>query len=202
MLLNTPMASAPYPPRSTSELTSFEQQISVTPAANQVHGMYLVSLRQLLKSRAIARRELQTAQPFRYYPLQLFMRELVAAATLVYPEATPRDSLRRLGKLVCPTFAESIGGKVMMGVVGRNLELGLSVLARGYHLSLRPGRAIVVKQSPGHWRVELREIWNFGDTYQVGVVQGLMDWCRVRGEINPEVISPCDTDLDVRWDYQ
>lgn len=202
MLLNTPMASAPYPPRSDQDLAPFEQQISMTPATSQVHGMYLVGLRQLLKSRAITREELQSAQPFRYYPLQLFMRELLAAATLIYPESPLSDSLRRLGRLVCPTFAESIGGKVMMGVVGRNLELGLSVLTRGYHLSLRPGSAAVLKQSPGQWRVELRQIWNFGDTYQVGVVQGLMDWCRVRGEIVPRVLSPCDTDLEVRSEFQ
>jgi hypothetical protein len=42
-------------------------------------------------------------------------------------------------------------------------------------------------------------VWNFPDSYQVGVVEGLMEWCGLRGQVTPRSLSACDVDLEIGW---
>jgi uncharacterized protein (TIGR02265 family) len=170
-----------------------------TPAKNTIHGMYVAELRSLMESEGLHDHGLEDIRRFRYYPLRDYMQVLLDCVTSLYPQQPIRDGLQTIGRLVCPTFATSFGGRVIMSAVGSSLELGLKVLARGYQLSLKPGRATTVDLAPGRAKVELRDVWNFGDSYQVGVIEGLMNWCHIEGSITPTVLSPCDTDLLVEW---
>jgi uncharacterized protein (TIGR02265 family) len=186
-------------PHRAAELSAHEEAVRKTPEANRIHGMYVVGLRQLLEAEGIQGHGLEDVQRFRYYPLRNYMQLLLDSATTLYPNSVTREGLRMLGRLVIPTFANSLAGKVLMSVVGNNWELGLNCLARGYQVSLRPGKASVVESLRGRARVELRDVWNFGDSYQVGVIEGLMHWCQLDGHVVPHVLSPCDTDLVIQW---
>ena len=99
------------------------------------------------------------------------------------------ESLRQLGELAIPTFARSIAGGVTMGIVGRSWELALKCVSRGYELSLKPGSCTVASIGSGQALLQLRNVWNFGDSYQVGVVLGLMKWCRIDGRVSARVLS-------------
>ncbi len=176
--------------------------IERTPAANTVKGMYVAGIVEALAQRDIAPREQRRYQAFKDYSLRDYMRLCLDAAVTLYPSRSPKEGLRSLGQLAIPTFAQSISGAVVMGTVGRSWELALRCVSRGYQISLKPGEAIVAELGAERALVQLRKVWNFGDSYQVGVVEGLMDWCGLNGEVTAHVISACDTDLRLQWAHK
>lgn len=173
--------------------------IERTPATNTVKGMYISGIIEALAQRDTAPREERRYHAFKDYPLRDYMRLCLDAAVTLYPSRPPKEGLRSLGQLAIPTFAQSISGAVVMGTVGRSWELALRCVSRGYQISLKPGEAIVAELGSERALVQLRKVYNFGDSYQVGVVEGLMDWCGLNGQVTANVISSCDTDLQIQW---
>jgi uncharacterized protein (TIGR02265 family) len=181
------------------ELTQFFELIESTPAKNTVKGMYVQGVLDALDSRGVKRPPHDRIQPFKDYPLREYMEMLIDSAVTLYPSSTVAVGLRRLGQLAIPTFATSIVGRVIMGTVGRSWELALKCVSRGYEVSLKPGKATVAEMTHSRALLQLRDIWNFGDSYQVGVVEGLMDWCGIDGKITTKVISRSSIDFEIEW---
>ena len=184
------------------ELRQLLLSIEATPATNTVKGMYVAGIVETLAGRDVKPREERRYQAFKDYSLREYMKLCLDSALTLYPTRSPRQGLRSLGQLAIPTFAQSISGAVVMGTVGRSWELALRCVSRGYQISLKPGQAIVAELGTDRALVQLRSIWNFGDSYQVGVIEGLMDWCGVVGEVVATALSSRDTDLNIRWEQQ
>lgn len=189
-------------PNLLPELEEFREQIASTPATCEISGMYVVSLLDLLRKRGVAVNETRAARRFRRYPLRDSMELLLLAAVTLHPDKPLAVGLQHLGRLVIPTFAESLAGSVMMSVASCSWEAALGGLARGYSLSLNPGEARIAEFRRGRALVELRGIWNFGDTYQVGVIEGLMKWCELDGRSIANKISRANTDITLEWSVQ
>lgn len=188
-------------PSSTArtQLRELLGHIDRTPKDHTVKGMYVGGILETLKAHKV-RCELTTVQAFKDYPLRDYMELLLDSALTLYPRQAPSEGLRELGRLAIPTFAKSIVGGVLMGTVGRNWEFALKCVAKGYEVSLRPGKCTVTAASSGRATLQLRSVWNFGTSYQVGVIEGLMEWCRVSGQITATALSDCDVDLGLSWD--
>lgn len=162
--------------------------------------MYITGVIQALDNVGIEAGAQRRIQQFKDYPLREYMELLLDAAVTLSPEDLPKEGLRRLGQLAIPTFAHSIVGGVIMSTVGKNWELCLKMVSRGYEVSLKPGKAVVAELSNDRALVQLRGIWNFGDSYQVGVIEGLMQSCDIRGTVVVEALSKCDPDLRLHWE--
>lgn len=184
---------------SRRELRELLAQVDQTPKTHIVKGMYVGGILDTLKMHQVTP-PMSGVQAFKDYPLRDYMELLLDAAVTLYPRQSPSSGLRELGKLAIPTFANSIVGGVLMGTVGRSWEFALKCVARGYEVSLRPGKCIVVVSGPGRATVQLRSVFNFGMSYQVGVVEGLMQWCYVTGRVTPTQLSVGNVDLAVEWD--
>jgi len=182
-----------------TQLHELLAHIEQTPKDHTVKGMYVAGILDTLKAHHVSCK-LTTVQAFKDYPLREYMELLLDSAVTLYPRQAPADGLRELGRLAIPTFAKSIVGGVIMGTVGRSWELALKCVAKGYEVSLRPGRCTVTAMSPGGAVLQLRSVWNFGTSYQVGVIQGLMDWCQMSGHVTPAALSPCNVDLRLEWE--
>ncbi len=178
------------------ELAAIRRAIRNTPVTCKVNGMYVTGLRDMMLAEGVELPEMN-AYPFRYYSLPDYMELVITCSITLYGSVPLREGLRRMGRLVIPTFANSLVGKVLLA--NRHWGVALTCLARGYQVSLKPGKCTVAEFSPGHALVELRNIWLFGDCYQVGVIEGLMDWCGLDGTLTPNVLSPCDTDITIEW---
>lgn len=186
-------------PELREELVKYAAHVQRTPADAKINGMYVVGLAKLARQQGLDLPVLERARHFRYYPLAAYMDLLLYCAVNIYPASSVRDALRGLGRSAIPTFATSLVGKVMMKIAERNWELALNGLSRGYHVSLVPGSASVTEFGAGRAVVELRQICNFPDSYQVGVIEGLMLACGIQGRITPRALSPCDADLTIEW---
>jgi uncharacterized protein (TIGR02265 family) len=199
MELHRAKAIAEDRPAIQGDLADLSAWIKRTPETNTVKGMYVAGVMQAMADRGIRRSEMARIHAFRDYPLRDYMELLVDCAVTVYPQMPIRQGLRSLGQLAIPTFAKSIVGAVLMGVVGHSWELALKSVSRGYAVSLKPGSAVVAEIRSGYALVQLRNVWNFGDTYQVGVMEGLMEWCKLEGTVKPHVHSTADVDLQLEW---
>ena len=186
-------------PELRRELKGFIEWISETPAENTVKGMYVAGLLQTLETVGVVPPKRERLQAFKDYSLREYMDLLLDSALTIYPNSTVHNGLRSLGRLVIPTFATSIIGKVIMATASRSWDLSLKCVSRGYAASLKPGKCTVAEMTSGSALLQLRDIWNFGDSYQVGVIDGMMEWCRIQGKITPTVISRSSVDLAIEW---
>ena len=181
------------------ELMEHLDWIEATPETHTVKGMYVTGLMQMLETVGVEAPKVDRVPAFKNTPLRPYMHMLLDAALTLYPPSPVREGLRRLGQLVIPTFATSMVGKVIMATAGHSWELSLKFVSRGYEASLTPGQCIVAEMRSGFALLQLRDIWNFGDSYQVGVIDGLMDWCRIQGKISPTVNSRSSVDMTIEW---
>jgi uncharacterized protein (TIGR02265 family) len=180
------------------ELRAHFDRIERTPSSHTIKGMYVAGIQDTMRSLGMETDSLKIQQ-FKDYPIRDFMETLLDATVTVFPKKTVAEGLKVLGEQAIPTFAASIVGSVIMGTVGRSWSLALKCVSRGYEVSLKPGRAVVAEIGNGKALVELRDVWNFGESYQVGVISGLMQWCGLNGEIQPIAKSQCDVDLQIVW---
>ena len=184
------------------QLDEFREQIAHTPAACETNGMYALNLLELLRINGVVVPGARPPQRFRRYPLREYMELQLLAVVSIYPDKTVAEGLRCLGRFVIPTFARSLAGSVMMSMASCTWEGALGGLTRGYSLSLHPGEARVAEFRRDHARVELRGIYHFGDTYQVGVIEGLMKWCDIDGRAVATKLSRANTDINLEWSVQ
>lgn len=184
--------------RHAVEMRRFFDHIERTPEKNTVKGMYVGGIWEALDSRGVTT-PMPRIQKFKDYPLRDYMELLLDSALTLFPTHSPKDGLRALGRLAIPTFASSIVGGVIMSSVGSSWSMALKCVSKGYEVSLKPGKATPVNTGPNTAVLELRDVWNFGDSYQAGVVEGLMEWCDIRGTVTAQVLSPSSCDLHIQW---
>jgi uncharacterized protein (TIGR02265 family) len=136
---------------------------------------------------------------FKDYPMRRFMELLLEGACQLASEQSPGRGLRALGKLAFPALSGSVVGKVIFSVAGRDWPSALHLAPKAYKVSTHPGTASVVDLGPNYARVELRNLYNFGDSYHVGVFEGAMASYGVQGQVAAECLSRGDTDLRINW---
>jgi uncharacterized protein (TIGR02265 family) len=197
---DAPLAAGSTAPEFAAEKAELEAWISETPLEATVKGMYLDSLLSMLKRRgaepATARRYLS----FKDYPLHELMRLMLDAVGVLYPDTSPHEGMIALGRLAFPTLLSTTVGKVIFSIAGNSWVRALNLVTKAYEVSIRPGTASVEDLTETSARVELRQIWNFGDSYQVGVFEGAMAHFRVNGSVRAvRVGRRCDVDLSMQW---
>jgi uncharacterized protein (TIGR02265 family) len=106
-----------------------------------------------------------------------------------------------LGRLAFPTLVSTTVGKVIFSIAGNSWVRALNLVTKAYEVSIKPGTASVEDLTETRARVALRDIWNFGNSYQVGVFEGAMEHFGVRGSVEAvRVGRRCDVDLSMQWE--
>ena len=189
------------PAQFATDKTELEEWISETPPEATVKGMYVETLLSMLKRRGAALPTDRRYFSFKDYPLGELMRLMVDAVDVLYPGISPREGMTALGRLAFPTLTSTTIGKVIFSVAGNSWVRALTLVTKAYEVSVKPGTAAVAQLNETSARVELREIWNFGNSYQVGVFEGAMEHFGVRGRVQAvNVGRRCDVDLLMHWE--
>jgi len=188
------------PGSSPAECREFESAILSAPEKATVKGMYIESFLRTFDQRNLPRPSTQRFITFKDYPLRDYMRMLLDACPVLYPECNLREGLKRQGRLVYPTLLDSTVGRVIFAIAGRNWQMALPLASRGWEISLNPGSAQLLDVTPKSAVIALRDIYNFADTYQVGVMEGAMETFLVEGTVEPRLRKrSCDVDLVMHW---
>lgn len=132
---------------------------------------------------------------FKDYPLTEHIQVLVACAMAGYPDVPVREGLRRLGRDAFRTFLESLAGKVLFSVAGRNFDAALGLVARSYGIAGPVGTATVIQRTPDAAVIRMKDIFNMPDCYHVGVFEAAMEYFRMDGEVLTRVRSSSDVDI-------
>lgn len=190
----------PLPHRFRREQEELELWIRETPSDATVKGMFVESFLKTLDRAGQPRPTDKRYVAFKDYPLPSLMRMSLNSVNDIWPHLPPREGLRLLGQSVYPTLIESTVGKVMFSIAGRSWITALTLTEKAFGLSLSPGRAKLVDLTERGAKIELRDIWNFTDCYQVGVMEGAMKEFQVVGTVTPRRRGRrCDVDLLLEW---
>ncbi|MDX2052530.1 MAG: DUF2378 family protein [Polyangiaceae bacterium] len=171
-------------------------QIQNTPDTAIVKGMFFENLARAARRFNVRCEPRYTA--FRDYPMRDYMELIVRYAEARYPHVTLREAVRRVGWEAFPTLAESIAGRVMFAVAGRDLRAAINITPAAYRHSI--SGTVTIRHISEHQAVqEFRSIWNFPDCYQVGVMEGGCKVYERNHSVSLRVLSECDVDLLIRW---
>ncbi|MBL8682243.1 MAG: DUF2378 family protein [Myxococcales bacterium] len=137
--------------------------------------------------------------PFLDYSYADYLRLLVDTAAAVSPDGSVGEGARLLGRRAYSAFLGTNAGKVVFGAFSMQFELVMAVAARGWEIGLNFGKVRSERAGPNHFHVSFHGMPALLETHQVGVVEGAMELCGVRGEVLVSVQSLSSATLDVRW---
>jgi serine/threonine-protein kinase len=121
--------------------------------------------------------------PFRDYPMADNMRLTYAVARTILPGLPVGEALRRLGHRALDVILESHIGRTLFSALGSDPEPFILQGPRAYRLLIPVGEMTSEKIGPGEFRVRVRDMPLFLETYQVGVLESILRRCRASAEV-------------------
>ncbi len=120
---------------------------------------------------------------FRDYPMADNMHLTVAVALALHPSVPLGEGLRRLGQTAFETVSASLVGKTLFGAFGRDVATILLNGPRAFRLFLNFGDVTAEQTAPGRFLFHAFYLPLFLDTYQVGVLEGVLRHAGVEGRV-------------------
>jgi len=187
-------------PRFAAEHADLEAWIDETPRHATVKDMYIDSFLMIVERCCAQRPTDKRYFSFKDYPLRDLMRMTVDSVAVIYPDISPKEGLVRIGRHAYPTLASKTIDKVSFSVAGRSWGRTLNLCQKAWEVSIRPGTVHLAELTDTSARFELRQIWNFTDTYQVGIFEGMMESFGMRGSVHAEPKGRrSDADIVLNW---
>jgi uncharacterized protein (TIGR02265 family) len=176
-----------------------EERLAAIPANATVKGMFFRSAIDEARRRTGEQPGRDSYIAFKDYPLHEHVTVLAECARLAYPELSTRAALRQFGHQALQAFATSMVGRAILGIAGRQWESALQLVTRAYTSTGPVGAARLVEQTPGQSIVALRQIWNFPESYHVGVFEAALAHYAKSGDVLVRVHSLSDIDLKITY---
>jgi uncharacterized protein (TIGR02265 family) len=175
------------------------ERLARTPADATIRGQFFEMIAAAAKAVGRPLRDPARRVSFMKYSVREYMDLAVSTAGELYPGASLREGLRRLGQHVYPAYQNTMIGAAIFALGGKDFERVAALAPKAYDVSLSPGAVTIRKLGGRHLVAELRDVYNFADCLQVGVWEGAMNVCSVSGEIYLKVHGVADVDLEISW---
>ncbi len=175
-----------------------EAHLALAPASATVKGMFFGDLQKVADACGVPKPAGRFAT-FNDYPLVDYMRAVVDVARQAHPGTPTAKAICLVGRRGFSTLSSSLAGRVLFAISGRDLGATLGLVSEAYKRCLSPGRATPVEVAPGRAVIELRAVWNFTNSFQVGVFQGVIEHFGHTGSVRIRTLSPCDADYLLEW---
>jgi|LNFM01.1.fsa_nt_gb uncharacterized protein (TIGR02265 family) len=191
-----------HPPRFDHPL-DLGTVLSALPKGASVKGLYFAALTRAVRAAGhpLPLPEISERRyvPFLNYPYADYTRLLFESAPLVAPRTPVGEGLRRLGQAAYSAFLDTNAGRVVFGAFSDQFDLVMSVAPRGWEIGLTFGKVRSERIGPAHYRLHFEDMPAMLETHQVGVVEGAMKLCGVRGEVLVDILAIDRAILDVQW---
>lgn len=188
------------PTFATADLTrafDVEAYLALVPHGATIKGMFWNDLQRVAAGVGI--KFTGHYATFNDYPLVDYMRSVARLARIASPSAPILDGIRLIGRRAFVTLSQSLTGRVLFAMAGRDLPATLGLVSEAYKRCLNPGAARLLEIRPGYAVIELRSIWNFPKAYQVGVFEKAIEHFGHVGTVQMRLLSPCDADYLLEW---
>lgn len=121
------------------------------------------------------------------------------AAGLVYPNLRVGEGIRRLGHSAYETTFNSPIGKTVFSLLGWDLDRVLEMGPKGYFLAVNFGKVTSEKRGTSHWLFHLSKLPAFMETFQVGVLEGAVQWYGHTPRLRVRLQDLANATIEVRW---
>jgi uncharacterized protein (TIGR02265 family) len=209
-----PLPSVPPPPSGArarppdfAAPVDVEANVALLPPEAKCKGMFFADLIKLAATMrspaelaAMARIPDRRYVAFRDYPVEDSLRLTAAVASVVYPKLPPGEALRRVGRRAFDVVLDSHLGRTVFGVFGVDLDLLLLQGFKAYRLLIGVGEVSCEKVAPREFVIRAREMPLFLETYQVGVIEGVLGHCGRKGQMLVEMDGLASSTLWLRVD--
>lgn len=194
------MTTDPFQPFDTRSPLELEERLRRVPKEAMVKGIFLQRIVDEAKSHS--GKSIREAKyfPFKDYPFTEWMQVIVDGGLAAYPRVPPREALRRIGHGTFATYRESTLGKVVLSVAGNSIGATIPLVPKLYELtSARGTHVVIARNDPGHCVVEMRDAWDFPDSYHVGVLEGGFLALGHTVDVRVHTISLSRCDIEFRY---
>lgn len=169
------------------------------PQSATMTGMFLDGAAKLAREKGHAipsARDRYT--PFQTYPLREHCQILVEVARALYPNASLREGLRKLGRGAPNVLLRSTVGRVVLGSV-EGPHATIEAMARSYTMHMRPSTLAVERRGERAVVVHLSDVHNFLDSHNVGVFEGVLKHMGLTGTVRICTFTRTSADFLCAW---
>lgn len=159
------------------------ERIALVPVDRAVKGMFLQNVVESARRAGIILTQQPTYVAFKDYPMAEAMNLWSDIARRLHPNASTRESIRRLARLAFPAFASSLVGKVILAPLGNDVGLLLRTAPVSYRACVRDGRVVVADTGPSHCVLAYEDVYSFYDCLHIGVLEGVLESLGIDGMI-------------------
>jgi uncharacterized protein (TIGR02265 family) len=167
-----------------------EAHLAALPPEATCKGLFLADLvqqagkvtteRDLFRMAQIAERRYVG---FRDYPLADAVQLAVTTARVLYPRYPLGEGLRRAGQTVFDALMGTHIGRSLFGILGREVDLVLLAGPKAFKLMVNVGQLTADKAGFRTFHLRAQEFPGLLETYQIGVLEGMLRYCGQRGRI-------------------
>jgi serine/threonine-protein kinase len=135
---------------------------------------------------------------FRDYPMGEHLRLLVAAARAIYPRVSAGEALRRLGQTTFDAILATHIGRSLFDVLGKDVEQMLLAGPRALKLLVNVGQVTSEKAGHDTFLYRMQGFPVFVETYQVGMLEGMLRCCARRGRIRVALADVANATIEIK----
>lgn len=174
-----------------------EAHIALAPKDLKIRGMLIDGMQRRLAKKGLLE-EPKRYIAFKSYPIEEQLRTLVEVASKLDPDSL-RNGMRQVGRMAFPSALETMAGRVVLGVLGRQPHAIFKAAGKALELVGARAQADVVESSSTHTWLHYFDLYAFAECYQVGVVEGVCLACGCEPDVMIKKHSPTEVELLVRW---
>jgi len=182
-----------------------EAYLQAVPPAARIKGYFAATVAAAAKQRKVVLAHAHEKYlPFLDYSLVEHDRLLLEAAKAFWPDLTVRQGLRKIGRAAVLSLLETTFGKTLLAGLTQpdTVARALAALGRAYPTTLsKPTPSVEVIETGERSAIfKVRDTWNFLDSQQVGIIEGLCRACGVRAEVRVAMDGFANGDFACAWE--
>jgi uncharacterized protein (TIGR02265 family) len=149
----------------------------------RVRGMFMQGVLELCAKQSKPITGFGPYIAFKDYEVKHHVELLAAAAKVLHPNEPLRSAFRMLGRTAYDTMVETMIGRVIFGVLGRDIVRVTKHVAKAYEIAGRGVTARLLELGPDYSRVAIDGAIGMVDNYHVGAFEGVCAACGQSGEV-------------------
>jgi uncharacterized protein (TIGR02265 family) len=124
---------------------------------------------------------------FKDYDVKEHLRLLRGAAEVLHPGVPLRRAFRSLGRSAYETMTQTMIGKVVFGVLGRDIVRVTKLVGKAYEIAGTGVSATLIEMGNDWSHVRIDGAIGLVDNYHVGAFEGVLSTCGQTGEVHCKV---------------
>ena len=176
-----------------------DDELRAVPVSSTTKGMFLGSLLTLAEKVGRKPPGRGPYVAFKDYADREHVSLLAEVAAGVFPNLPPREALRQLGQGSYDALSSSLIGKVVFGVLGKDINAVARLTPKAYSISGKGTSATIVTAGEGHSHIALEGQVALADCYHYGAFEGVLDFCGVKGVVYFKKLNATRVEFFTTW---